>query len=94
MTEMKTAQAIAVGAAIGLLSGVGMSQVTFVGDVKEHSTKIAQLEKDRDADRIRTDARIYEVASLVKEVIQSNRELIHVLKMQSELLQRKENGKL
>lgn len=83
---MRTAQAIVVGLIIGLMAGVGLQQLTLAGDVKEHTAKISQLEKDRDADRLAFDRKIVEVTDLVKEVIVSNRELIQVMRMQSELL--------
>lgn len=89
MPDMKNAQAIMIGIVIGVLSGIGFVHLTIAGDVQKHETKITQLEKDRDSDRERLDQRIYEVAELVKEVLASNRELISILRMQSELLRQK-----
>jgi len=83
---MKTAQAVAVGLIIGFLAGVGAVQMTMGSEVRENTTRISRIEKDMDSERSRTDARIFEVVGVVKEVISSNRELLHVMKMQSELL--------
>jgi len=83
---MKTAPAVAVGLIIGFLAGVGAVQMTMGSEVRENTTRISRIEKDMDSERSRTDARIFEVVGVVKEVISSNRELLHVMKMQSELL--------
>ena len=83
---MKTAQAVAVGLIIGFLAGVGAVQMTMGSEVRENTTRISRIEKDMDSERSRTDARIFEVVGVVKEVISSNRELLHVMKLQSELL--------
>jgi len=83
---MKTAQAIVIGLIIGILGTLGVSYATIIGDVREHNTKITQIQREVELERSRTDQRIFEVAGLVKEVISSNRELMQVMRVQAELL--------
>jgi len=83
-----TAQAIAIGLIIGILGTLGVSYATIIGDVREHQTRIAQIQRDVEMERGRTDQRIFEVAGLVKEVITSNRELLQVMRIQAELLRK------
>lgn len=85
---MKTAYAIVIGAIIGLLSGVGYAQLSVIGRVENHETRVTRLERDSELERNRTDARIYELAGLVKSSLELNREFIAVMKLQNELLQR------
>lgn len=88
---MKTGYAILVGTIIGLLSGVGYAQLSIIGRVEQHETRVARLEKDGELERTRTDARIFELAGLVKSSLELNREFIAVMKLQNELLRQKES---
>lgn len=89
---MKTAHAIIIGLIIGFLGGVGAVQMTMGSDVREHTTRIYRIEKDIEAERSRTDQRIYEIAGLCKEIIAANREQMNVMKTQNELLRQMSGG--
>lgn len=90
------------GAALGL----SVSYFTGAADLREQGVEIRhmrdamfpQLRKDLEGERNRTDARIFEVAGLVKTVLDMNKErekttqeLIHLLRVQNDLMARQQH---
>lgn len=82
--------------ACSLSLGFGFSQLMSVQDVREHTVEIRQIKTSVAEERGRTDSRIFQVAELVKAVIEADKErqktlqeFISVVKVQNELLQRK-----
>ena len=77
--------------AIGACVGFGVSQATSVAansnDLREVKTKIIYLERADVDMQTRNDAKIAELTSLVKSVIESDREFIATIKTQNALLQ-------
>jgi len=74
--------------------GFGLSQLTVAGTVREHAVELKGIKKDFESEQKRTDTRIYEVASLVRDVINDNRnrtaqtgELIALIRAQNEMIQ-------
>ena len=65
---MRTSHAIVVGLMIGFLAGVGTMQASLIGDVRDHTTRIAHMETD-----------VNHVVQLLDEMLQTNRELILLL---------------
>lgn len=90
---------VVTGILIALFSGslgFGFSQLTFGGDVKQHNVEIIALKeadtmirKDMADERNRTDDRIKNVALLMTKLIEQNQELINLVKVQNELLNRR-----
>jgi hypothetical protein len=77
--NMKTFHAIIVGLVIGFLAGVGTMQASLIGDVRDHTTKIAHIEKDFVAEQSQVDRRLDNIARLMESMLETNRELIVLL---------------
>jgi len=86
------------GILIGLFSlsvGFDISQIGIVTEVREHTVEIRQMKQSSTEERSRTDARIFQVAELIRAVIDADKErqktlqeFIQILRVQNELLQR------
>lgn len=74
----------------GACIGFGVSQANSVAansnDLREVKTKIVYLERTDVENQARNDAKIAELTSLVKSVIESDREFITTIKTQNALL--------
>lgn len=76
---MKTSQAIIVGLIIGFLAGVGTMQASLIGDVRDHTVRLAHVEKDVAAQADQTEKRLANVVKLMESLLETNRELIVLL---------------
>ena len=77
---MKTGQGIVVGLIIGFLAGVGTMQASLIGDVRDHSTRLDHIEKDIASQSESTERRLANVVRLMEGLLETNRELISVIK--------------
>jgi hypothetical protein len=86
-------------AAFGAAIGYCVSLSTVVNKVSTNGTEIDYLKKadiqfhiDLVEERKRTDERIFQVASTIRESLVLNRELVALVKVQNELLTRERKG--
>lgn len=75
---MKQITTIVLSVIIGLLSGVGATQVWIVGDVRKHDVQIQGTQRELD-----------NLVRLIEAQLETERELIQLVRTQNELLQRK-----
>ena len=78
--KMKTGQGIVVGLVIGFLAGVGTMQASLIGDVRDHTIRLNHIEKDIAAQADQTEKRLANVVRLMEGLLETNRELISVIK--------------
>lgn len=76
--SMKQLTVIVLSIIIGLLSGVGATQMWIVGDVRKHEVQIAGTQRELD-----------NLVRLIEAQLATERELIQLVRTQNELLQRK-----
>lgn len=76
--SMKQITTIVLSVIIGLLSGVGATQVWIVGDVRKHDVQIQGTQRELD-----------NLVRLIEAELETERELIQLVRTQNELLQRK-----
>lgn len=74
---------------IGALLGYGISQTTTVAAVARHDTEIVRFREDFNAEKTRTDTRIFTLVGLTEKMIEQNKEFIVLIRIQSELLRAK-----
>lgn len=77
-------------AALGLTGGFGLSQLTVAGEVSKHAVEIINIRKELADERVRTDERIRNVANLMAEMVRQNNEFINLLRVQNEILNRRQ----
>lgn len=82
---MKDWQKWLAGIAIGYLSGVGTMQATLVSDSREHTLKILSLENQQQQTRDLFEKRMDNVVRLWEASLESNRELVALLRTQIDL---------
>lgn len=77
--SMKIMQTIAT-LIIGFLAGVGTMQATLVGDVREHTTRINHVEAQQKSSDVLFEQRISYIVKLLEQTMESNREMISMVK--------------
>lgn len=77
---MKAGQGIVIGLIIGFLAGVGTMQASLIGDVRDHSTRLNHIERDMVQQAEQTERRLANVVRLMEGLLETNRELIVVIK--------------
>lgn len=90
---MKTTSAIFIGIVIGLLSGVGIFQISIAGEVSRHDVQIKQLESATIENRRAFDERLGNLLRLVEVQVASEKELISLVREQIRFLERVDNRK-
>jgi hypothetical protein len=78
--RMKTGQGIVIGLIIGFLAGVGTMQASLIGDVRDHAVRLSHIESDLTKQQQATETRIQNVVRLMEGLLETNRELISVIK--------------
>ena len=73
---MKTYQSIVIGIVIGFLAGVGTMQASLVGDVRDHTTRLAHVEQDSIAQMAMFEQRMDKLVRMLESLLETNRELI------------------
>lgn len=68
-----------IGVLIGFLAGVGTMQATLVGDVREHSTRIATVSREIDATNKSVNGRVDRITRLMESILETNRQLLSEL---------------
>lgn len=86
--KMKTPMAVFTGLIIGLLSGVGIFQISIAGEVAKHDVKIIQLETATLENRRAFDERLGNLLRLVEVQVAAERELISLVREQIRILER------
>lgn len=88
--SMKQLTTIALSVIIGLLSGVGATQMWIVGDVRKHEVQIESAQRDIKDTKASFEQRMDNIIRLWEAQLATERELIQLVRMQNELLQRKQ----
>lgn len=91
---IKSIRTITMSVLIGFLSGVGVMAMSINGDVREHGVLISRQSRDLEMEKARTDARIFELASMIKDSnalvrasIEQTTRLILTIEAQSKMIQ-------
>lgn len=91
---IKSIRTITMSVLIGFLSGVGVMAMSINGDVREHSVLISRQSRDLEMEKARTDARVFELAGMIKDSnalvrasIEQTTRLILTIEAQSKMIQ-------
>lgn len=89
---LKNWTSIIVGIIIGGLSGVGYSQLTIVGDVRENKVQIRNVREQLANSNTLFEARLSNIIKLWEAQLNTERELIALVREQIVLIERSNNN--
>lgn len=97
---IKSIRTITMSVLIGFLSGVGVMAMSINSDVKTHAVLIERAARDFQEEKVRTDARVFELAELIKDSnalvrasIEQTTRLILTIEAQSKMIQELRTGR-